>query len=243
MEEENKKISISLSPVLLLITTIIIVIMVVINYKLNDDKTKEIKKATELQAQVNSLNEKIDYLQEKANNTTNIIDNEQISETFQDEIAQEEIANTSKKIPFNEIIRNIYPDNNGNFSRNYYGSIIIDFKYDGDESEIEITIKENNFGEATGKTKLMYENHNLKEKVVDVSIDYSIYDTGGGINTITILTENGNAYTVPWAYGKENNTAQLIKMGENVIRLGDSGGFDLAGNRVFYSDYVYADGE
>ena len=239
MGEENKKIKISLSTLLLLIAIIIIVVMGVVIYKLNNDKKTEIQKTTELQTQINSLDGTVDNLLGKLNNISDIIDDEEPVETPKNKKDQDN--NTPEKLSFSEVMQSIYPNNTGNISRSYYGAIDINIKYNGKESEIEVTIKENNFGEKTSKTKLLVEDNKLKEKVVDVSVDYSIYTEG--IQTITILTENGNAYTVPWAYGRLENTAQLIKTGEKVIRLGDGGGFNLAGDKVFYNDTVYVDGE
>ena len=47
--------------------------MGIYNYKLNKDKSMEIEKSTELQAQVNSLNGTIRDLQEKINTISNVI--------------------------------------------------------------------------------------------------------------------------------------------------------------------------
>ena len=80
MEEENKKVRISSSTVLLFITIIIVVIMGCIIYKLNTDKTTEIQKTAELQTQIDSLNGTIDNLQGKLNTISNNIDNEKIEE-------------------------------------------------------------------------------------------------------------------------------------------------------------------
>ena len=64
MEKKNVT-KISLSTFLLIIAIIVIIIMGVFMYKLNNEKTMEIQKSTELQSQINSLNETINDLQEK----------------------------------------------------------------------------------------------------------------------------------------------------------------------------------
>ena len=79
MEEKNTS-KISLSTVFLILAIIVILVMGIFIYKLNNDKTAEIKKSTDLQAQVNNLNGTISELQGKidsisqtinSNNTTN----------------------------------------------------------------------------------------------------------------------------------------------------------------------------
>lgn len=63
MEENNVK-KISLSTFFLILAVIVIIIMGVFIYKLNDDKATEIKKYSELQDKINSLNETINSFQE-----------------------------------------------------------------------------------------------------------------------------------------------------------------------------------
>ena len=70
MEEKNVT-KISLSTFFLMLAIIAIVVMGVFIYKLNNDKTVEIQKSTELQAQVNSLNGTVSDLQGKINTVPN----------------------------------------------------------------------------------------------------------------------------------------------------------------------------
>ena len=70
MEEKNEK-KISLSTFLLFIAIIAIVVMGIFIYKLNNDKTAEVQKSTEFQAQVNSLSTTINDLQNKINSISN----------------------------------------------------------------------------------------------------------------------------------------------------------------------------
>lgn len=65
--EKKKSIKLSVSAFFLLLAIIVIFIMGMFIVKLNVDKSEEIQKATELQAQVNSLNGTINNLQEKIN--------------------------------------------------------------------------------------------------------------------------------------------------------------------------------
>ena len=62
---EKKVTKISLSTFLLLISIIAIIIMGIFMYKLSNDKSTEIQKSTELQAQINSSNKTIKELQDK----------------------------------------------------------------------------------------------------------------------------------------------------------------------------------
>lgn len=68
-----KETKINLSTFLLLIAIIVIIVMGVFIYKLNNDKTMEIQRSTELQAQVNSLNGTISELQGKMNKISETI--------------------------------------------------------------------------------------------------------------------------------------------------------------------------
>ena len=72
MEEKNVT-KISLSTFLLIIAIIAIIVMGIFIYKLNNDKTAEIQKSTELQSQVNSLNGTVSDLQEKINKVSETI--------------------------------------------------------------------------------------------------------------------------------------------------------------------------
>lgn len=65
--EEKKVTKISLSTFFLILAIIAIIVMGIFIYKLNNDKTVEIQKSTELQAKVNSLNGTVSKLQEKIN--------------------------------------------------------------------------------------------------------------------------------------------------------------------------------
>lgn len=65
--EEKKVTKISLSTFFLILAIIAIIVMGIFIYKLNNDKTVEIQKSTELQAKVNSLNGTVSKLQGKIN--------------------------------------------------------------------------------------------------------------------------------------------------------------------------------
>ena len=72
MEEKNAT-KISLSTFFLILAIIAIIVMGIFIYKLNNDKTAEIQKSTELQAQVNSLNGNVSDLQGKINTISDTV--------------------------------------------------------------------------------------------------------------------------------------------------------------------------
>lgn len=72
MEEKNVT-KISLSTFFLILAIIAIIVMGIFIYKLNNDKTAEIQKSTELQLKVNSLNGTVSDLQGKINNISETI--------------------------------------------------------------------------------------------------------------------------------------------------------------------------
>ncbi len=97
MEEKNVT-KISLTTFFLILAIIVIIVMGIFIYKLYNDKTVEIQKSTELQAQVNSLNATISDLQEKI---------DKVSETINSKA-------TSEKTTFNNTISNNTNSNNTN---------------------------------------------------------------------------------------------------------------------------------
>ncbi len=74
--EEKKVTKISLSTFFLILAIIAIIVMGIFIYKLNNDKTVEIQKSTELQAKVNSLNRTVSKLQEKINKVSETVNAE-----------------------------------------------------------------------------------------------------------------------------------------------------------------------
>ena len=80
MEDKNAA-KISLSTFFLILTIIAIIVMGMFIYKLNNDKIAEIQKSTELQAQVDNLNNTVTNLQSKINTVSQIISDDKISNT------------------------------------------------------------------------------------------------------------------------------------------------------------------
>ncbi len=90
MEEKNNA-KISLSTFFLILAIIAIIVMGIFIYKINNDKTSEIQKSTELQAQVNILNRTVSDLQGKIDNISNTINSNNSK--------QSELNNNTTNIP------------------------------------------------------------------------------------------------------------------------------------------------
>lgn len=138
MKEKNAT-KINLSTFLLIIAIIAIVIMSLSIYKLNNDKTAEIQKSTELQTQVSALksqNNKLNSLQE---NNSNEITNNTVHEKTEE---TNEKNNTDNSVIFNY---------NKNFSKNVFSklnekaSIIVPIWVYRNYSEITINKKHEAF--------------------------------------------------------------------------------------------------
>lgn len=93
MEEKNVT-KISLSTFLLIIAIIAIIIMGVFIYNLNNEKTAEIQKISELQSQVNNLNGTINNLQEELSTISENINSNNSNENTSSD-ASETINNNS----------------------------------------------------------------------------------------------------------------------------------------------------
>ena len=103
MEEKNAT-KISLSTFFLILSIIAIIIMGIFIYKLNNDKTTEIQKSTELQAQVNSLNGTVSDLQGKIDNisktinSNNLTNTENKTNTSNNSIIKDNTANNTEQV-------------------------------------------------------------------------------------------------------------------------------------------------
>lgn len=94
MEEKNVT-KISLSTFFLILAIIAIIVMGVFIYKLNNDKTAEIQKSTELQAQVNILNGTVSDLQGKIESISNTLNSDTSNTTNINNTSTGDNTNTS----------------------------------------------------------------------------------------------------------------------------------------------------
>lgn len=78
--DEKKAIKISLSTFFLILAIIVIIVMCIFMFKLYNEKTEETKKSSELQTQVNNLNETISDLQGKIDNISETINSNNSTE-------------------------------------------------------------------------------------------------------------------------------------------------------------------
>ena len=81
MKEKNDT-KISLSTFLLIIAIIAIIVMGVFIYKLNNEKNIEIQKSTDLQTQVNSLNNTVNSLQSKINTISETVNDNSLTQNI-----------------------------------------------------------------------------------------------------------------------------------------------------------------
>lgn len=101
--EEKKKTKIKLSTVYLILSIIAIIALGMLVYKLSSDNANEIKKSTELQSQINSLNQTVNDLQRKTEN--NNINNTVVNQSNSDN------SNTNNT---NTVTENSIKSNNNN---------------------------------------------------------------------------------------------------------------------------------
>lgn len=97
--EEKKDIKIRILICLLIISIIVIITMGICMYKLNNDKTAEVQKSTELQAQVNTLNSTASDLQDKIDSISNTNVSEKNEKQFK------ELSDSEKEELFNKAIK------------------------------------------------------------------------------------------------------------------------------------------
>ena len=103
MEEKNVS-KISLSTFLLIIAIIAIIVMSVFIYKLNNDKTTEIQKSTELQSQVNSLTGTVNDLQGKITSISETINSNSSNESNMSNNSSKDINTTTTTLSETEAL-------------------------------------------------------------------------------------------------------------------------------------------
>lgn len=159
MKEKNVT-KVSLSTFLLIIAIIAIIVMGVFIYKLNNDKTAEIKKSTELQAQVNSLNGIVSDLQEKIDDISKTINSN----------------NSSKNATVNNSEKNTITDNNGNTSNTSFTDEQVK-ECLANYLELEQTIGDSILDKLTKKGVLNYNSSDNTEEnyVITTKIKFSEY--------------------------------------------------------------------
>lgn len=113
--EEKKVTKISLSTFFLILAIIAIIVMGIFIYNLNNDRTTEIQKSTELQAQINTLKTKNNNLNGTLNTLQENSSNE-ITDTAVSEKSEENNLNNNNE-------ESISSEYNKNFSNSVYNSL------------------------------------------------------------------------------------------------------------------------
>lgn len=120
MEEKNVA-KISLSTLFLILAIIVIVIMGVFIYKLNNDKIAEVQKSTELQAQVNNLNETVSQLQGKIDSISNTINSNKDTENSTSESIK--YVELTKALNSGDVLYVTKAEKNSNNTYTLYGVV------------------------------------------------------------------------------------------------------------------------
>lgn len=222
MEEKNVT-KVSLSTFFLVLAIIAIVVMGIFIYKLNNDKITEIQKSTELQAQVNNLNEKVQNLNIEKNNIKEETDNISKNEN------SDKNENIGNKINLSEEVDGIFFNEKSGKNSEYYEFF---------KSEKRV----NYINEET----LYYGTYNVSENKVTINLTDKHswkHDTDESINETKVLKFVNNNILQ-----NENNTKYINKntisgafVSENSISVGGNStdeiwyNFDYNGG-VRYSD-------
>ena len=229
MEEKNVT-KISLSTLFLIFAIIAIIVMGIFIYKLNSDKTAEIQKSTELQAQVNSLNGTVSDLQGKINSTSQTIENKSTtSEISKDEINNNKIETLDIK---SDSVKKLY---NYVSKFSYYDELIAYQSKKVTEKDLAnslklLTVFNNLDKDDATRIEYQYENEYIPKREHIIYSKKIIDDKATEIfgNNVTIIHENASPYdghsiiyknneydsfdyegggVVPW----ESSTSKLIK--------------------------------
>ena len=110
--EDKKVTKISLSTFLLIFAIIIIVVMGVFIFKLNNEKTLETQRSTELETQVSNLNSTVNNLQEKINKVSETINSENTTNAEANSVVEQPAnsASTTVQDKYTEITSKLNED-------------------------------------------------------------------------------------------------------------------------------------
>ena len=259
--EEKKVTKISLSTFLLILAIIAIVVMGVFIYKLNNDKTIEIQKSTELQSQVNSLNETINDLQGKittisetitansSNENNSSIKNSieyQISGTYYQKNAQGDEPNftfsTNNKVTYGALwtCSGTYTINNNTLKINFTSAVDPDgnkanFKDYGVKETVELTIiDDNNLKDnSDGIIYSKKSESNSSNNTINYQITGTYYQENaqGDEPNFTFSANNKVTYGALWT------CSGTYTINNNTIKINFTSAVDPDGNKANVKDY------
>ena len=211
MNEKNIT-KINLSTIFLIFAIIAIIVMGIFIYKLNNDKTAEIKKSTELQAQVDNLSETVNDLQEK----TNSISENKNSNTSKDNTTlSNETTNTNNSSLTNEVSNSKTSDSN-------YTDITLNGIYAIPNTDISWEFTKDGKAYSVGNMNVMrgtykttgnnsVEIHYTENKIWDDEISGKVNIEKVDIYEYITIDNNGNINLK----NQDNETVKLEKYGDS----------------------------
>ena len=225
MEKKNVT-KISLSTFFLILA---IIVMGIFIYKLNNDKTAEIKKSSELQSQVNSLSTTVNDFQGKINTVSNIAKNEKVEEN--QNAKNNEIKSNTQESKVNNLITFNGSKSVNSSERDYtlscQGNAGIWITVDSTQKVLTFSFtptKVIDFYPLTWKSTrndIVNSKINFDKKIVDIFFGEMGQDSSG--DTLFILLEDGTIEYIPIvhmfnhvqaeviSYGKVNNISDVTK--------------------------------
>lgn len=227
MEEKNVT-KISLSTFFLIIAIITIIVMGIFIYKLNNDKTTEIKKSTELQSQLSSFSENVNNLQGKIDNISNISKNEIVEEN-QDTKTNTQENKENSLITFDG--SKSVNSSEKNYTLSCQGNAGIWITVDSTQKVLTFSFtpsKVIEFYSLTWKSTrndMIDSKINFDKKIVDIFFGEMGQDSSG--DTLFILLEDGTVEYIPVVHMFNHVQAEVVSYGK-IINISDVIKFTLS---------------
>lgn len=223
--EEKKVTKISLSTFLLILAIIVIILMGIFMYRLYNEKTIEIEKSSELQTQVNSLNETINNLQGKIDAISSTINSnnstENLTTTNQKNDTSTSTTALDKKYENSEYgITFSYPSSLSNHQYSLTNDMVESFsdkkgndiviaRFNNDTIESIIDFEKNKDNPDGTKVKLDIK----KEGYVTLNSGTKGYSIETNDNNIIFITEKNNVafrFTISYTTGNETVSTDIL---------------------------------
>ena len=227
MEEKNVT-KISLSTFFLILAIITIIVMGIFIYKLNNDKTTEIKKSTELQSQLSSFSENVNNLQGKIDNISNISKNEIVEEN-QDTKTNTQENKENSLITFDG--SKSVNSSEKNYTLSCQGNAGIWITVDSTQKVLTFSFtpsKVIEFYSLTWKSTrndMIDSKINFDKKIVDIFFGEMGQDSSG--DTLFILLEDGTVEYIPVVHMFNHVQAEVVSYGK-IINISDVIKFTLS---------------
>lgn len=227
MEEKNVT-KISLSTFFLILAIITIIVMGIFIYKLNNDKTTEIKKSIELQSQLSSFSENVNNLQGKIDNISNISKNEIVEEN-QDTKTNTQENKENSLITFDG--SKSVNSSEKNYTLSCQGNAGIWITVDSTQKVLTFSFtpsKVIEFYSLTWKSTrndMIDSKINFDKKIVDIFFGEMGQDSSG--DTLFILLEDGTVEYIPVVHMFNHVQAEVVSYGK-IINISDVIKFTLS---------------